>query len=153
MKLPAHEATTAQLGAVYPFAASPPLPTGAVVVGRDLFGGLFVHDPFELYRIGVITNPNIVVFGQIGRGKSAFVKTYLYRQAIFGRRIVVLDPKGEYGPLARALGAASILRPGGSMRLNPLDLIVAGENIAVRHSEILLVAELAGVSWAGLTAR
>jgi hypothetical protein len=53
--------------------------------------------PFELYRAGVLTNPNMVVFGQIGRGKSAFVKTYLWRQAVFGRRAWIVDPKGEYG--------------------------------------------------------
>ena len=34
----------------------------------------------------------------------------------------VVDPKGEYGPLARAWGVTPVaLRPGGSVRLNPLD--------------------------------
>lgn len=123
MKLPAHQATTAQLGAVYPCVATRRLPAGGVLIGRDVFGGLFVHDPFELYRAGVLTNPNMLVLGQIGRGKSTFVKTYLLRQAAFGRRIVILDPKGEYGPFARALGAEPIaLRPGGPVRLNPLDV-------------------------------
>lgn len=122
VRIPAHEATTAQLAAVYPFAASRQLPASKVLVGRDLLGGIFVHDPFELYAAGVLTNPNMLVIGQIGRGKSALVKTYLYRQAAFGRRVVVLDPKGEYGPLADALGVAPVaLRPGGRLRLNPLD--------------------------------
>ncbi|MGH9017566.1 MAG: ATP-binding protein, partial [Acidimicrobiales bacterium] len=77
---------------------------------------------FELYRRGLLTNPNMVVFGQIGRGKSAFVKTYLWRQAVFGRRSWVVDPKGEYGALARAWGIEPVtLRPGGAVRLNPLD--------------------------------
>ena len=75
-----------------------------MLIGRDLLGGSFVYDPFVLYRDGVVTNPNMVVFGQIGRGKSAFVKSYLWRQAVFGRRAWVVDPKGEYGPLARAWG-------------------------------------------------
>lgn len=121
MKLPSHEATTAQLGALYPFVASRPLPTSGVVVGRDLYGSVFAHDPFELYAAGALTNPNMIVLGQIGRGKSAFIKTYLFRQAAFGRRVVVLDPKGEYGPLARALGSEPIrLVPGGATCLNPL---------------------------------
>ena len=56
----------------------------------------------------------MVVVGQIGRGKSAFVKTYLWRQAVFGRRAWVVDPKGEYGALARAWGVTPVaLRPGG----------------------------------------
>lgn len=121
MKLPAHEATTAQLGAAFPVVASRPLLERGVLIGRDLHGGAFVHDPFALYGAGVLTNPNLVVLGQIGRGKSAFVKTYCYRHAARGRRIVVLDPKGEYGPLATALGASALaLRPGGPVRLNPL---------------------------------
>ncbi len=118
-----HEATTAQLGAAYPLAASRALPAGGVLVGRDLFGAAFVHDPFELYAHGALTNPNMLVLGQIGRGKSALVKTYLFRQAAFGRRVVVLDPKGEYGPLARALGSAPVaLAPDGRLRVNPLEV-------------------------------
>lgn len=122
VRLPPHEATTAQLGAAYPFAASLPLPVRRVLVGRDLAGGPFAHDPFELYASGALTNPNMTVLGQIGRGKSALVKTYLYRQAAFGRRIAVLDPKGEYESLAIALGTRPIkLSPRGGTRINPLD--------------------------------
>ena len=74
----------------------------------------FRYDPFALYRSGLLTNPNMVVVGQIGRGKSAFVKTYLWRQAVFGRRAWVVDPKGEYGALAAAWGVKPVaLRPGG----------------------------------------
>jgi hypothetical protein len=70
----------------------------------------------------VLSNPNMVVLGQIGRGKSAFVKSYLWRQAVFGRQAWVVDPKGEYGSLAESWGVRPIaLRPGGSVRLNPLD--------------------------------
>ncbi len=93
-----------------------------MVIGDDLLGGSFVFDPFELYASGVVSNPNMVVFGQIGRGKSAFVKSFLWRQAVFGRRAWVVDPKGEYGDLADAWGVRPVaLRPGGSIRLNPLD--------------------------------
>ncbi len=100
----------------------PGLGQRGVVIGDDLLGGSFVFDPFELYAQGVVSNPNMVVFGQIGRGKSAFVKTFLWRQAVFGRRAWVVDPKGEYGDLAAAWGVRPVaLRPGGSIRLNPLD--------------------------------
>ena len=64
---------------------------------------------------GMLPGPNMLVLGQIGRGKSAFVKTYLYRQAVFGRQAWVLDPKGEYAPLARALGVEPIA-PGARRR-------------------------------------
>ncbi|HMD45047.1 MAG TPA: hypothetical protein VKG43_02725 [Acidimicrobiales bacterium] len=121
-RLPAHQVTTRNLGAAYPLVAEAGLGHRGVLVGHDLLGGSFVYDPFELYAQGVISNPNMIVFGQIGRGKSAFVKTYLWRQAVFGRRAWVVDPKGEYGALAAAWGVTPVaLRPGGGVRLNPLD--------------------------------
>jgi hypothetical protein len=117
-----HQVTTRNLGAAYPFIAEAGLGQRGVVIGDDLLGGSFVFDPFELYGAGVVSNPNLVVFGQIGRGKSAFVKTFLWRQAVFGRRAWVVDPKGEYGDLADAWGVRPVaLRPGGAVRLNPLD--------------------------------
>ena len=121
-RLPAHQVTTRNLGAAYPFVAEAGLGQRGVVIGDDLLGGSFVFDPFELYAAGVVSNPNMVVFGQIGRGKSSFVKTFLWRQAVFGRRAWVVDPKGEYGDLADAWGVRPVaLRPGGAIRLNPLD--------------------------------
>jgi hypothetical protein len=121
-RVPAHQVTTRNLGAAYPFIAEAGLGQRGVVIGDDLLGGSFVFDPFELYAQGVVSNPNMVVFGQIGRGKSSFVKTFLWRQAVFGRRAWVVDPKGEYGDLAAAWGVRPVaLRPGGAIRLNPLD--------------------------------
>jgi hypothetical protein len=150
-RLPAHQVTTRNLGAAYPFIAEAGLGTRGVVVGDDLLGGSFVFDPFELYAQGVVSNPNMVVFGQIGRGKSAFVKTFLWRQAVFGRRAWVVDPKGEYGDLAAAWGVRPVaLRPGGAIRLNPLDAgpehvggLMDGEGSTARRQMELLVS-LAG---------
>src|ERR1019366_3937234 len=126
-RVPAHVATTRHLGAAYPLVSEAGLGHHGVLIGRDLLGGSFVYDPFALYHQGVVTNPNMVVFGQIGRGKSSFVKSYLWRQAVFGRQAWVVDPKGEYGPLARAWGVRPVaLYPGGSVRLNPLDTAASG---------------------------
>src|SRR5579875_2486288 len=129
-RVPAHQVTTRHLGAAYPLLTEAGLGHRGVLVGRDLLGGSFVHDPFELYASGILSNPNMVVFGQIGRGKSALVKTYLWRQTVFGRRAWVVDPKGEYLALAAACGAQPVaLRPGGTVRLNPLDPGPVGEDL------------------------
>ncbi len=69
--MPAHVATTRHLCAAYPLVAEAGLGHEGVLIGRDVLGGSFVYDPFALYRHGVVTNPNMVVIGQIGRGKSA----------------------------------------------------------------------------------
>lgn len=147
-RVPAHQIATRNLGAAYPFIAEAGLGRRGVVIGDDLLGGSFVFDPFELYAQGVISNPNMVVFGQIGRGKSAFVKTFLWRQAVFGRRAWVVDPKGEYGDLAAAWGVRPVaLRPGGAIRLNPLDPgpeheggVVDGEGSTARRQMELLTS-------------
>ena len=103
-RVPAHAVTTRNLGAAYPLVAEAGLGHRGVLIGHDLLGGSFVYDPFELYGTGVVSNPNMIVFGQIGRGKSALMKTYLWRQAVFGRRAWVVDPKGEYAGLAELWG-------------------------------------------------
>ncbi len=128
-KMPAHRLTTAHLQALYPFVAEGGLGGRGVYIGRDLFGSSFMYDPWVLYERGVLTSPNMLVAGQIGRGKSAFVKAWLWRSSVFGRRGVVLDPKGEYAPLAHAFGVEPIrLHPRGTLRLNPLDERVAHED-------------------------
>jgi hypothetical protein len=116
-----HRATTATAQAIYPFVAEGGLGGRGVYVGRDLYGGSFCFDAFELYRQRVLTNPNLLVIGAAGSAKSSLVKTYLFRQAVFGRIPWITDPKGEYGPLARSLGAEPIrLAPGIGVTLNPL---------------------------------
>lgn len=141
MTPPAHRSTTAHLGAVYPFMAEAGLGCRAVLIGRDLLGGAFSYDPFELYGTQLVTDPNMVVIGQIGRGKSALVKSYLWRQSVFGRRAWVVDPKGEYGSLAAAWGVEVVrLRPGGTVRLNPLEDKRAGAEDADRRRMELLCA-------------
>jgi AAA-like domain len=123
-----HRATTANLQAIYPFVSEGGLGRQGPFIGRDLFGGAFCFDPWELYRQGVVTNPNLLVLGQIGRGKSTFVKTFVWRQLVFGRRAWIVDPKGEYRALAEACGVSALhLAPGGRLRLNPLDYPGCGD--------------------------
>jgi type IV secretory pathway VirB4 component len=127
--MPAHRLTTAHLQSAYPFVAEGGLGGRGVYIGRDLFGGSFCYDPWELYAQGLLTSPNMLVAGQIGRAKSALVKTYIWRQLVFGRRAIVMDPKGEYHPLARACDTEPLrLEPGGRLRLNPLDRVIATED-------------------------
>jgi type IV secretory pathway VirB4 component len=119
---PGHAATTAHFQAAFPFLAEAGLGAPGAYIGRDACGGAFLFDPWAAYEQGVLSGPNMLVVGQLGRGKSAFLKTYLARQHVFGRQAWVLDPKGEYGPLVRWLGGTTIaLVPGGSVRLNPID--------------------------------
>lgn len=118
---PGHRATTANAQAIYPFFGENGLGDGGVLIGTDVHGSAFTYDPFVLYKRRVVSNPNMFIAGEVGAGKSSLVKSYLFRQALFGRVPWIADPKGEYGPLAEALGVEPIrLIPGGDVRLNPV---------------------------------
>jgi hypothetical protein len=130
LRLPHHRSTTRHLASLYPCQIDPGLGAAGVLMGTDLDTSAPFHfDPFELYSRGVITSPNMVILGLVGRGKSTVVKTLLYRSlgllASPGgqpRFAAIADPKGEYEPLAKALGMTHLrLATGGSTRLNPLD--------------------------------
>lgn len=123
-RLPRHQDTSATLAGQYPFLAEAGLGSSGVFIGQDLYsGGSFVFDPWELYRRGIITAPNIVLAGIVGSGKSSLAKSIYTRSLPFGRRVYVPgDPKGEHTPVAEAVGGrAIVLGHGLRNRLNPLD--------------------------------
>jgi type IV secretory pathway VirB4 component len=93
LRVPAHDAGTSLTGR--------PL-------GRVQHGPAFVLDPFDAYAAGLVSNPNVVVAGSIGAGKSTVVKMIIDRALERGRRVVVVDPKGEYGELGRSHGARTV---------------------------------------------
>ncbi len=93
LHLPSHDAGTGLVGERL----------GSIQHGRD-----FVFDPFDAYAAGLVSNPNVIVSGSIGSGKSTVVKMMLERALVKGRRVVVIDPKGEYEALAATHGVESI---------------------------------------------
>jgi type IV secretory pathway VirB4 component len=118
---PGHRASTRHAQAIYPFIAPGGLGGRGAFIGRDSGGGAFCYDPWVLYGEGTLDDPNVIVVGKLGQGKSSLVKTLLWRMLLFGRRAFVLDVKREYGPLCQAVGVKPVsLVPGGGVRLNPL---------------------------------
>jgi len=117
----AHQVSTAHFQAAYPAVAEPGLGSRGVYIGRDLHGGSFVYDPWVLYQQGLINDANMLVIGRPGHGKSALIKSWMYRSRVFGRICELIDPKGEYRTLVDALGGETLtFTPGGQTRLNPL---------------------------------
>lgn len=141
----------AHLASVYPFHVDAPVSEAGPYLGVNVTAGMggFYFDPFELYATGVLTNPNMIVTGDIGSGKSATVKAFLRRSlAVYGSRrfVAILDPKGEYLPFADRHGLAVVkLRPGGTDRLNPMDPRPGDDTGNVISRQSLATALVAGV--------
>ena len=138
--------TTRHSASLYPWQLGSTLPADGPVLGLDLLAGrtVFHYDPWVLYGRRLLTSPNMVVLGQLGKGKSSLVKTHLHRQLLHGRQVYVLDPKGEYAPLAR-LHNLPLLRlgPGSPDRLNPLEPLPGEDGAALQLRRTQTCAALA----------
>jgi len=110
LRVPSHQDTSATLQGAYPFLSGSGLGAEGVFVGQDLYSGSsFVYDPWELYRRGVITAPNVVLAGIVGSGKSSLAKSLYCRSIAFGRRVYIpCDPKGEHAKIAEQIGGKAI---------------------------------------------
>jgi hypothetical protein len=124
LRIPPHRATSEVLGAAYPFLAEAGLGVEGLFIGQDAWSGSsFCYDPWVLYEKRVLTNPNCLLAGVVGKGKSTLAKAIATRSIAFGRKVYVPgDPKGEWTVVAKAVGGQAIELGGAlSTRLNPLD--------------------------------
>jgi hypothetical protein len=152
--LPEHRMTTAVAAGAYPFLAEGGLGARGIYVGQDVHSeAAFCYDPFQLYgQLEGFTNPNAVIAGVIGMGKSALAKSLALRAVAFGYKIYVpCDPKAEWTVVSQALGGQTIaLGPGLPGRLNPLDAPAQPAGIAaddwsaeIRKRRLMLLGSLA----------
>ncbi|MET8129368.1 type VI secretion protein [Streptomyces sp. NPDC005065] len=123
---------TANAAGAYPFlhAASLP-PVGAYIGQNTLTTEAFSAHPAAWVQEGLCTNPNVMITGIPGSGKSAHIKALCFRLMAFGHRTLIAgDVKGEYADLCRHLGAEPLrLGPGLPGRLNPLDAGLLGAGL------------------------
>jgi hypothetical protein len=118
--------TSEQVGGVWPLIAADGLPPTGALMGLDfLSGGAFYFDPIGWTLSGVagVTNPNVMIFGAPGQGKSGTVKVFVLRMMTYGYRTLILgDVKDEYEVLCRSLGVEPhAVGHGLPARINPLD--------------------------------
>ncbi|MER5555974.1 type VI secretion protein [Streptomyces sp. NPDC002793] len=115
--------TTTAAGA-FPFLHAATLPPVGAYIGQNtLTTQAFSAHPAVWVSEGLCTNPNVMITGIPGSGKSAHVKALAFRLMAFGHRTLIAgDVKGEYAGLCRHLGVEPVrLGPGLPGRLNPLD--------------------------------
>lgn len=113
-----------------------PFHTNSLIMPEGTFLGMtgasepVFLDPWE----SSLQNPHTFIGGVTGAGKSYLAKLWLERSLLMNgtrrERIAVIDPDGEYGPLARSLGGAIVrLAPGSEHHLNPFDLLFPGYDL------------------------
>lgn len=122
--LPGLRISTATAAVAYPFLAQAPLTHKGTFLGTNLgTGAPFTFSPFELYRDSLITNPNILVAGEIGSGKTNATAALTLRSIPLGYKVAAVDAKSDWARFAHAYGGSAIsLGPGRGNRLNPLDV-------------------------------
>lgn len=103
----------------YPFNFSGKTDPHGLYIGRDKYGTNILVD-FDR-RAEDKTTSNILILGNSGQGKSYLLKLLLVNLRESGKRIICLDPEGEYQELCRELGGCYIDFMSGQYTINPLE--------------------------------
>lgn len=114
------EITSSAVSACFPFAiTSLEHHATGILIGFNQINDIpIIIDPFEL------SNPNILVLGTSGGGKSYVIKLMLMREFMEGVDINIIDPQAEYTDLAKVFKGKTIrIAPDSDSVINPLDLI------------------------------
>lgn len=94
--------TTSSLANIFPFYTKNILDRNGIVIGSTKYENkLCILDIFDEKYL----NSNMCIFGSSGAGKSFFIKLFILKQYISGKKQVVFDPEGEYGNILQNLGA------------------------------------------------
>jgi hypothetical protein len=138
-RVPVFRGSTAEVQGLYPWLYGAGLSAAGAYLGVDcLTGAAFCCYPLLWLLLGLVSNPNIVITGVPGAGKSALIKALAMRLMAYGVRVFIAgDLKNEYALLARAVGCEPVeLGPGLPGRLNPLDAGPLGENLPADPAEL-----------------
>lgn len=119
-----YRSTTDQVGGVFPFLTASPMPKQGAPLGyvAATATGFYV-DPWQWVQLGLVSNPNLMIQGKPGQGKSGTVKAIIRRALRHGARAFVPgDLKDEYVLVCKEWGVTPWqVGPGMPTRINPLD--------------------------------
>lgn len=115
---------TRPLSSIFPFISADLSSSEGILYGINMHNrSLVLFDRFTL------ENPNQVVFGTSGSGKSYLVKLQSIRSLMMGTDIIIIDPDNEYKTLAEELGGKFYnISLGSDSHINPLDIRPPDEN-------------------------
>lgn len=137
--VPMHVTSTFDVGVLTPFTSMPAhLLEGPAIGIQSWDQGVFRFDPWAAYRAKLVTSVGLSAWGTMGSGKTYAMQSAAQRLVGFGRHVIVEeDPKGDWAPLAHALGGQVVqIGPGCHTPNNPLaapTLRVGGDERAARR--------------------
>ena len=105
---------TGTLKRFYPFTPPDMNTRGGTLFGMDRRSrSPIIFDPFDASRM----NGHMIMMARSGAGKSYTTKLRVVREATRGIPVYLIDPDGEYGPIAKMMGGRVLVpgRPGYGM--------------------------------------
>ncbi len=102
----------------FPFHENEMFAQKGIIKGRNAkTGNIVIVDDTELL------NMHEFVIGISGSGKSTYIFQDMMKKYQLGRRIIVIDPKGEFGSIFKMLGGEWVkFKLKGGNKINPFDL-------------------------------
>lgn len=132
------------VASTFPFLSNSLVMPEGIFLGLSSTGEPVLLDPWH----ASLENPHCFLGGVTGAGKSVVAKILLERALLTNgpqnERHAVIDPDGEFSPLAEGMGGSLIWLASGSMHhLNPFDLIPPGRDLATYLREVARIDRLA----------
>ncbi len=142
---------TSPLSSIFPFVSSDLSSNDGILYGVNQHNNsLILFDRFSL------ENPNSIIFGTSGSGKSYLVKLEALRYLMTGTDVIIIDPENEYKPLAEAVGGKFYnVSLSSNSHINPFDLPVPGEDERpddILRSNLINLIGLLRIMMGGLSA-
>lgn len=142
---------TSPLSSIFPFVSSDLSSNDGILYGVNQHNNsLILFDRFSL------ENPNSIIFGTSGSGKSYLVKLEALRYLMTGTDVIIIDPENEYKPLAEAVGGKFYdISLSSDSHINPFDLPVPGEDDRpddILRSNLINLVGLLRIMMSGLSA-
>lgn len=109
----------------FPFHENEIFDDGGIIKGRNITTGNVV-----IVNDDELLNRHEFVIGMTGTGKSTFLFQDLIRKYMMGRRIIVIDPKGEFGQVFKTMGGEWVrFSLEGKNFINPFDIPMVNKNV------------------------
>jgi len=118
---------------LFPFGGGSLSHRSGVVIGKDRFGRPVWLDNWH----PDLSNYHMCIIGRSGAGKTFSIMLIIHRSALYGRKIGIIDWKGEYGDFLAAIGCPHLeLHERSRHRINPYDVEITELSDGTRYVDI-----------------